>query len=419
MLMWRMLVFVLLICYSTDRLQAQSVYSSDELFQQARSAAFDKKDYPKAIELATVALGKSPDYTDIRIFLGRLYTWTGKYDLAKSAFLFALEQNPENEDALLALLDLEYWTEHYDLALLLCDKGLKQHADREELLLRKAKILNELKWYSEAYRVTTDLIKKYPKNGSARSLLQCLRFDSSVNKVSLSDDFTWFDENYSDYLHNFPWNILSLDYSRFTGIGSVIARINYGSRFNEKALQFEMDAYPHLFKNLTAYVNMGISDHSAVFPRYRAGLSLYAGLPFNFEAEVGLRLLYFSSSTWMYVAGVSKYYSNFWFNGRVYLVPDNQKMSHSYSFTTRYYFGGTDDYWKFSIGYGLSPDDVNSTQSFISDYRLRSRQLSVGFRKSICKFNVVGLSVSALNQEFSKGVYGNQINTSVTYIRKF
>jgi len=94
-------------------------------------------------------------------------------------------------------------------------------------------------------------------------------------------------------------------------------------------------------------------------------------------------------------------------------------MSHSYSFSTRYYFGGTDDYWKLSIGYGLSPDDANSTQSFVSDYKLRSKQFLVGFRKSVCKFNVVGFSVSLLNQEFGKGVYGNQINTSVTYIRKF
>jgi len=419
MSIWKIIVVVLLIYFGQVRLQAQSVFSPDELFQQARSAAFDKKDYPKAIELARIALEKSPGYTDIRTFLGRLYTWTGKYDLAKSAFLSALEDDPENEDVLLALLDLEYWNEHYNSALAFCDNGLKLHSDQEELLLRKAKILNALARYGEAYRVTADLIKKYPKNHSARSLLQSIRFDSSMNKVSISDDFTWFDGNYSDYLHNYPWNVLSMDYSRFTGVGPVIARINYGNRFNKEAFQLEMDAYPHLFKNVTAYVNIGVSDQSAVFPHYRVGLSLYADLPSAFEAEAGFRLLYFSSSTWIYVAGVSKYYSNFWFNGRVYLVPDNQKMSHSYSLSTRYYFGGTDDYWKLSIGYGLSPDDANSTQSFVSDYKLRSKQFLVGFRKSVCKFNVVGFSVSLLNQEFGKGVYGNQINTSVTYIRKF
>lgn len=415
----KIIILVLLILHSSDRLLAQSAYSSDELFQQARTAAFDKKDYQKAIGLATMSLEKSPDYFDVRLFLGRLYTWTDKYDLAKESFLYVLEKNPANEDASIAITDLEYWNNQYDSALSFCNKGLEHNPNSEELLLKKGRILNTLRRYKDAYCVTINLINKYPKNESARSLLQSIRFDSSLNKVSISHDFTWFDRNYRDYLHNYPWNILSLDYARFTGIGSVIARVNYGSRFSKQTLQFELDAYPHLFKNLTAYVNLGISDESAVFPRYRMGLSLYASLPHSFEAEAGFRLLHFSNSTWIYVAGISKYYKNFWFNGRVYLVPDNQKALHSYSLTTRYYFGGADDYWKVGIGYGLSPDDSNSTQSFISDYSLRSKQLSIGFRKTISTFNVIGFSVSALNQEFNKYVYGNQINTIVTYIRKF
>ncbi len=52
----KIIVLLLLILYSLDRLQAQSANSSDELFLQARTAAFDKKDYPKAISLATTAL---------------------------------------------------------------------------------------------------------------------------------------------------------------------------------------------------------------------------------------------------------------------------------------------------------------------------------------------------------------------------
>ena len=419
MSVFKIIVLVLLVLYCSDRLQAQSANSSDELFLQARTAAFDKKDYPRAIGLATMALEKSPDYVDIRLFLGRLYTWTDKYDLAKESFLNELEKNPAYEDATIAITDLEYWNNHYDSALAFCNRGLEHNPDSEELLLKKGRILNTLRRYNEAYSVMTDLITKYPKNESARSLLQSILFDSSLNKVSISDDFTWFDGNYGDYLHNYPWNILSLEYNRFTGIGSVITRVNYGSRFSKHTFQFELDAYPHLFKNMTAYVNIGISDQSAVFPRYRMGLSLYAGLPHSFEAEAGFRLLHFSNSTWIYVAGISKYYKNFWFNGRMSLVPDNHKISHSYSLTTRYYFGGADDYWKVGISYGLSPDDTNSAQSFISDYSLRTKQLLVGLRKTISKFNVIGFSVSFLNQEFSKSMYGNQINTSAIYIRKF
>jgi hypothetical protein len=50
----------------------QENLTSDELFAKARKAAFDEKDYPTAIKIAQQALEKSPDYTDISIFLGRV-----------------------------------------------------------------------------------------------------------------------------------------------------------------------------------------------------------------------------------------------------------------------------------------------------------------------------------------------------------
>lgn len=413
------IILMLWIFCINSGLYAQQVFTSDELFQQARQAAFDQKDYPKAIGLAKQALEQSPGYSDIRVFLGRLYTWTDKYDLAKGEFLYVLEHNPDFEDASIAITDLEYWNDKYSLSLVVCNDGLIHHPDSEELLLRKAKILNAMRQYGEAYRVASDLIDKYPQNEAARSLLQTIHFDSALNKVSLSHDFTWFDGNYANHLHNYPWHIVGVDYSRDTSIGSVIARVNYGNRFGNEAFQFEMDSYPHLMKNIMAYMNFGISDKSAVFPRYRAGLSLYASLPHSFEAEAGFRLLHFSDNVWIYVGSVSKYYKNFWFNGRVYLVPGNQNISHSYSLITRYYFGGVDDYLKFSVGYGLSPDDANSVQGFTSDYRLRSWQCSAGIRKSIRKLNVIGLAASAINQEFEREKRGIQLSTSVTYIRKF
>lgn len=48
---------------------AQKDLDSDELFKMARDMAFEKKDYPKAIELCQQALVKSPNYEDIRVFL--------------------------------------------------------------------------------------------------------------------------------------------------------------------------------------------------------------------------------------------------------------------------------------------------------------------------------------------------------------
>ena len=419
MLQKKIIAFLIIAVSGLQVVCAQPGLTSDELFQKAREAAFDKKDYHEAINLSLKALEISPAYSDIRIFLGRIYTWSDNYDKAKEAFNYVIAQNPDSEDATIALTDLEYWNDYNEKALKACNSGLKYNLASQELLLRKAKILNAMRRFDEAYRVASELVEQFPKNSKARALLQSIRFDSAMNKVSISHDFTWFDGHYPNHLHNYPWHIVGVDYNRYTGMGSVIGRLNYGNRFGNEAFQFEMDSYPSLFRNVYAYVNASFSDKSAVFPRFRTGVSLYASLPHSFEAEAGFRMLHFSGNTWIYVGSVAKYYKNFWFNSRVYLVPGESNISQSYSFVTRYYYGGADDYLKVNIGYGLSPDEQNAVQEFTSGYKLKSAHLTIGVKKSIRKFNVIGATVSGVAQEFEKDVTGNQLSTSITYIRKF
>src|SRR4051812_9976538 len=111
----KILVFLALLFCSTAF--SQDSTSSDGLFQMARKAAFDDKNYPKAIELSKKALAISPNYSDIRIFLGRVYTWSNHYDSAKSAFEYVLNASPDNEDASAAYADLEYWNNYNEAAL--------------------------------------------------------------------------------------------------------------------------------------------------------------------------------------------------------------------------------------------------------------------------------------------------------------
>ena len=72
---------------------AQSEPGSDELFKQAREAAFDNNDYPRAIALCQQALKQSPDYLEIRTFMGRLYTWSDKLQEGWQEFSLVLEKD--------------------------------------------------------------------------------------------------------------------------------------------------------------------------------------------------------------------------------------------------------------------------------------------------------------------------------------
>lgn len=395
-------------------LLAQDTLSSDELFLQARSAAFDQKNYKLAIELSRKALSKSPNYADIRIFLGRIYTWSDQMDSARSSFEEVLRQEPGNEDASSAYADLEYWNEHPAKALSICENGLKFHPHSKELLLRKAKSLIELKRLQEANAVVNLLLKEDPKNAAARSVSENIKDRVSKNKFGISYDFIGFDKQFVN-----PWHLVSMSYGRSTTTGSVIGRFNYANRFTKGAVQFEADAYPRISKTFYSYLNAGISNNSGVFPQYRAGFSLYANLPKSFEAEAGFRYLYFSSATWIYTSSVGKYFKNYWFNFRTYLTPGNNNISQSYTFTTRYYFGGALDYLSLALGTGISPDNRSNNIQLRSIYKLKSNGISAGYSKTFKKINTISITGSWIYQEYLQKTFGNQFNFGISYQQRF
>lgn len=409
---YRLLLSIFILLFCTTLVKAQS---ADDLFAQARKAAFDESNYPKAIALSKTALQGSPDYADIRVFLGRLYTWSKKPDSARLAFNEVISKQPAYEDAYVGLGYLEFWNDNSEKALNVVNTGLKNVPTSEPLQLLKAKVLNDLRRWQEADMVVSGVLKNNPTLTEARSLASRIKDNSAKNKVSLSYDYIYFDKQFDD-----PWHLISVDYGRQTKYGSIIGRVNYANRFNTNGYQFEVDAYPHISNTFYAYVSGGVSNTAGVFPKYRAGFSLYANLPLSFEAEAGFRLLHFSDNTWIYTASVSKYYKSFWLNFRTFLTPSNNSVSQSYALTTRYYFGGVDDYFSLALGTGLSPDDnQNSVLLNSSTYRLKSNNISLGYRKSIKTFNVLMLKVGYDNQEYLKNTKGNQLDFGIGYLRRF
>lgn len=406
------IIFFCLI-YSSSIL-AQDNLSSDELFTEARKAAFDKKDYGLAIDLCRKALAKSPNYSDIRIFLGRIYTWTDKKDSARTEFEKVLNLDKGNEDASIAYADLEYWNDNPAKALSICESGLSVHPASKDLLLRKAKSLIELKRYAEANETVTVLLKSDPKNDAARTLSEKIKDQVSKNKIGISYDFTGFDKQFAN-----PWHLASISYSRSTGMGSVIARLNYANRFTTSAVQFEADAYPRISKTFYSYISAGVSNTSGVFPQYRAGFSLYANLPKSFEAEAGFRYLNFGNDTWIYTASVGKYFKSYWFNFRTYLTPGNNNISRSFSLTTRYYYGGAYDYISLGLSTGISPDDRVNNIQLDNKNKLKSNGISAGFYKTIRKFNIISVTAGWTNQEYIASTFGNQYNFGLSYQKRF
>ena len=396
-------------------LSAQNGITSDELFKEARHAAFEDKNYDKAKQLSYEALEISPSYSDIDIFLGRVYAWNSEYDSARYHFTKVLNSHPDNEDASIAFADLEYWNDHYEASLDICNKALTVYPSSQELLLRKAKNLNALKNFHDASLITAQLLKENRNNTAALALATRLKDAVAINKISMDYDYTTFDQQY-----NRPWNLASLSYSRYTKIGPVIARLNYENRFGTNGVQGEVDAYPRISQTFYSYANVGYSGNVGVFPQFRAGFSLYANLPNSFEAEAGMRYLYFAEPTYIYTAAIGKYYKNFLFNLRTYITPSDGSVWQSYNLSGRYYLGGADDFIGLAIGTGISPDDNTQNIQFSNKQnKLSSKRISAAFSHTFLKWNILTVSGGLINEEYLPSVNGNQIDISLGVSHRF
>jgi YaiO family outer membrane protein len=392
----------------------QQEEKAEVLFELAKKAAFDQKDHEKAIELTKRVLAKNPEVIDYNIFLGRLYTWSEKVDSARSIFRHVLEKTPAHEDATLAYASLEYWNSNSATALELIEPGLRASPTSSSLLLLKARVLNALNRAPEAGLVLTQLLKIDPKNSDARALANILKEKSSLNKINLSYDYIYFDEQFED-----PWQIASFGYARQTKLGAVGVNLNYANRFEDNGFQAELEAYPKISRTFYGYVSGAYSANKEVFPKYRAGFSLFANLPAALEAEAGVRFIHFSQTNTIYTLALGKYYKNYWLNVRTYLTPAKNNIAQSYTLNFRYYYGGADDYLSLSAGTGISPDDTQNNVLLASTYQLKSTNLSAAYRHAVNFKNIFSIGLTWFNQEYKQQTWGNQYNINLTYQFRF
>lgn len=394
-------------------LYSQESLTTDELFSKARTVAFEEKDYSTAIALAKEALEKSPDYTDISIFLGRLYTWNDDVNSARALFEDLEKKLIQDEDFFIAYGSLEFWNNNEEKGLNIVEKGLVHHPKSEDLWLLKAKIYSTNN-PAESEEALLYVLQLNPKNTEARAMYNRIRELNSKNALSVLYNLTHFDKQFDE-----DWHIVGLSYKRVTKFGSVILRGNYANKFGTDGKQVELEAYPRISKTFYLYVGAGYSEDVGIFPKYRTGVSLFANLPKSFEGELGYRQLYFSDNIWMYTASVGKYYKNYWFNVRTYLTPDHKNISHSYTGTVRYYTKGSNDYFGIQIGSGISPEESTNNLLANENFKLKTFKAGCEYTFSVQKFNIVTLSFLYSNQEYRLNQKGNQFDFSVGYTRNF
>ena len=144
--------------------------SYDQLWLKARGSAYGGE-RKKAKSFCTQLVIRSGD-PDAAVLLGRLHSWDGQYDSARTVLKGVLKNYPAYYDAVDALIDLEYWSSAYDTSASYCDLGLEKHAGNPTYLLKKAKVLNAQNKMEEAVEILTNLVKADRNNTEAKALLK-------------------------------------------------------------------------------------------------------------------------------------------------------------------------------------------------------------------------------------------------------
>ncbi|RZL37416.1 MAG: YaiO family outer membrane beta-barrel protein [Pedobacter sp.] len=190
----KILLLLMLSCFSLSSF-SQKV-DVDELLKQAIYQTNIKKNYPSAISIAKKALAISPNYTDVRLLLARLYKLTDEQERARAEYNQVLAYAPHNADALAGIKGIDDFEEEQKIAGLknrvtltynptFFDKDEKKtwnllsatYARNEEF----GTIVGRINYLDRAYASGYQFeVEAYPKHKSAYSYMNFAYSNSAV-----------------------------------------------------------------------------------------------------------------------------------------------------------------------------------------------------------------------------------------------
>lgn len=378
-------------------------FAGSQTFDQARELAFSGQ-REKAREVCRKILAEGFN-SDVALLMGRTFAWDGMYDSARVVLSNVLVEKPGNMEAYDALSDVEFWSDNPEKAIEYCDEAYRIDSTAYNFVLKKARILYSGEEYEEAVEVLENYLKLHPGQPEFIMKLKDYRLETLKNNVRLTYTVDFFNKDFN----RDPWQLMALSYGRKTGLGTIITRVNYASRFGSQGFQYELDAYPGIGKNNYGYLNYGFSKHF-LFPGNRFGAEWYHNFPKAFEGSLGLRLLDFGAPLVdIYTATIGKYAGNYWISFRTFVTPDPGDISVSGFLMMRRYFSDSENYIGMRAGYGISPDDRRNPLDSQESLFVRTASLRAEFNHIFNKvwlLNIMGVyGVEELRQSSYSGYF--------------
>lgn len=386
--------------------------SLEAMFARARKFAYNNNK-AESRKICRQILSSDSTYLDAAVLMGRTYAWDKRYDSARIVLCRVIEQKPGYYDAVDALIDTEFWGDNYPNSIKYSDIGLAYHPADDTFLYKKARALNSSGDSKKALEILNLILVANPSNKDAAGMQLSIRRNNMVNKLTIN----YWTDVFKDYDQ---WNFASAAIGRkVPKLGTVTLRYNYARRFGDDGHQIELDAYPAIAKGIYMYFSTAFSNRKN-FPYSRFSMEPYFKLPSGFEMSLGFRYLNFddkrivtfdSSKVLIYTGTIGKYYGNYWFSLRPYLIHGKEKWSKSLNLTIRRYLSDADSYFSLVVGTGISPDE----QEFAINpgYYLKSNKISLEYQQKIAYRIILDGRTGFAKEEISAGIKRNRYSFDI------
>ncbi len=368
-----MILLALLACMSMPVMAAEA----EDTVAKARQLAYSGKEHRgEALSLLRQHLQQEPDDSEARVLYGTVLSWEGQYDEARTQLKQVLAKKPTHGDALPALLNVEFWSDHPEAAEAIAREALGRQPDTVYLLLADAKALIRLNRSRDALPVLDRALMLDATNRQAREMRREVTINNPRREIVISHSYDWFSDGRNGQLET------TLSFKNPTPLGSVVANLNRADRFSTVDYQTELEFYPHIRPGTYGYLNVGYSVHGSLYPSYKFGGDLYQSIGHGFELSGGYRRLAFSSGVDIYTFSIAKYFHDWLFTMRGFVVPGDPGTSGTALFSARYFLGseGLHNYLEFRYSHGASPALAQTIQDI---QVLNSSKYTFVFDKSL------------------------------------
>ncbi|MFN1835118.1 YaiO family outer membrane beta-barrel protein [Balneola sp. MJW-20] len=388
---------------------AQVSQDPDELYRLARIEAFENKNYPKAIEFAEKALAIAPDYTELKVFLGRVYYWDGMTERALRILSDVIQSAPDQILARSSLADIYIETKQYKEAVRVLKPGIERSPTNTDFLFKAGyaeELAGDQKEAMRYYRQVEELQPTYP-------------FLSDRIKGLGTQQYRWTattELSYTALSNNFdPWKLGELRISRRTSLGAFGGSFQYGERFRLQDQELELFAYPVINQKTYAYLAAAFSSNE-FFPEYRFGTALYRALPNRIEVGLGYNYFSFSAGNVNVInASILKFTTRYRFNARLFYALSEQNNSLTGLLYARRYIQSTNNFIELRAGYGSAAVEFNSAADID---RLNSYEAGIQGQWQFSRRFRGRLDLGYFNEEFRQNTSRNryQFMISVDYL---